>query len=654
MNGAGPGIWSWLVPLAAGAAILALYFLKTRRRPVLVPSTLLWRRTIEDRRVNALWQRLRRSLMLLLQLLAVAAAAVALFRPSWEGSVLVGGRYVFVIDASASMSATDVAPTRLAEAKRRALTLVDKMGSGDSAMVVSFASRARIEQSFTDNREQLRRAIREIEPTDATTSLDEALRLCAGGTLLQPGRGDEQTTSADAAHPPRIFIFSDGNFPKVDDDAPARLQMTFVPIGTTQSDNLAVTRLALGRSVESPRKAQALARIENFGAAPREVDVELYVENRLADVRRVTLAEASTHDLVFSLDDASDGVWEVRLADVHDALPIDDRAWAVLEPPTRTRLLVVTPENRYLASALATDEARNWCDAAFVKPAFLTTDEYRKSASAGAYDAIIFDRCRPEAMPDCSTLFFAAPPPGDEWRFESPHVAPQAFDTALVHPLMQNVALGEVLVAEAFSPIGPPGSQTLVDSPSGPLVVAAARGGWEDVVFGFGLIDAAGDPQTNWPLVDGAGFEQFVLNAAQYFGRTQLGDVGGALRPGDPVRLTFEASSTELVVQRPDGVRVPLASTSRGERTFYETNRVGPYRVWQGPELRREFAVNLFAAAESSTAVASLPKMQVGDEEIIGQAKWETARWEGWKPLLLLVLVLLGVEWYMYGKRAGL
>jgi lipopolysaccharide/colanic/teichoic acid biosynthesis glycosyltransferase len=45
---------------------------------VLVPSTYLWRRTIQDQRVNALWQRLRRSLLLLLQLLAVLAAAVAL------------------------------------------------------------------------------------------------------------------------------------------------------------------------------------------------------------------------------------------------------------------------------------------------------------------------------------------------------------------------------------------------------------------------------------------------------------------------------------------------------------------------------------------------------------------------------------------------
>lgn len=654
MNGVGPGLWSWLVPLAAGAAILALYFLKTRRRPVLVPSTLLWRRTIEDRRVNALWQRLRRSLMLLLQLLAVAAAAVALFRPSWQGSVLVGGRYVFVIDASASMSSTDVAPTRLDEAKRRALSLVDKMGSGDTAMVVSFASRARIEQSFTDNREQLRRAVREIEPTDAVTSFDEALRLCAGGAFSKATEQDEAATPADAERPARVFVFSDGNFAAATDDPPARPSITFVPIGTPQTDNLAVTRLAVGRSTQSPGTAQALARLHNFGSSPREADVELYVEGRLADARRVPLAEASPHDLVFTLDDAPDGVWEVRLVGVGDALPLDDRAWAVLEPPVRTRLLVVTPGNRYLAAASATDEARTWCDATFMQPDFLTTDEYRTSASSGAYDVVVFDRCRPETMPECSTLFFAALPPGDDWRFESPVVAPQAFDTAQTHPLMQNVALGDVLVAEATPPLGPPGAQTFVDSPHGALVAAAARDGYEDVVFGFGLLDAAGDPQTNWPLVDGAGFEQFVLNAAQYFGRGRTGDDGANLRPGDPIRLRVEASAGDAAVELPDGRRVPVAPSARGEPTFYETNRVGPYRVWQGSQLRQQWAINLFDSAESNPAVAISPKLQVGQEEIVGQAKWETARLEGWKPFLLFVSALLGIEWYLYGRRGGL
>ena len=93
-------------------------FPEARRQPLEVPSTYLWRRTIEDLHVNSVWQRLRRNLLLLLQLLVVALLILACLRPSWRGNQLVGSRFVFLIDTSASMSASDIKPSRLAAAKQ--------------------------------------------------------------------------------------------------------------------------------------------------------------------------------------------------------------------------------------------------------------------------------------------------------------------------------------------------------------------------------------------------------------------------------------------------------------------------------------------------------------------------------------------------------
>lgn len=655
-------VWTWLVPLAAAAAILALYFLKTRRHPILVPSTLLWRRTIEDHRVNALWQKLRKSILLLLQLLAVAAAAAALLRPSWEGSQLVGGRYVFLLDNSASMATADVAPTRLDEAKRRVVALIDKMGPGNSAMVVSFADTARIEQSYTDNREQLRRAVAAIRQTERTTSLDEALRLCAGRAATIRA-GDEAENAKSGEETARVFLFSDGNFSQVNDEALGRLELTFIPIGATKSTNLAVVRLAVRRNLDAPRKAQALVRIRNFGDAPRTVTAELRVlagdkEPRLIDAKQLSLAAATQQDVVFSVADAPDGVWELRLVGNSDELPLDDRAWALLAPPVRTRMLVVTPGNRFLTAALATDEARLWGEVQFQTPAYLATRDYRTAAEGGAYDFILYDRCRPTALPACNTLFFAALPPGDAWTSGTKLSVPQAFDTAQAHPLMQNVSLADVLIAEAAPPSGPSGRQTLVDSTQGPLAVSCPRDGFEDIVFGFALIDDAGTPQTNWPVVDGAGFEQFVLNAVQYFGRGRGGDDASLLRPGEPVRLAIETGARSATVVAPDGASVAVTLGRSTTPMFYETERIGPYEVRvdepnRPDAVRQRFAVNLCDARESDVGVAEKPKLRVGQEEIAGQTTWEAARLEGWKPFLLLVLVLLAGEWYTYGRRAG-
>ena len=75
---AGGGLtMSFLAPLALAGllflpVVVAMYLLKLRRDEAMVPSTLLWQKLVADVEANAPWQRLRRSLLLLLQLLLVA------------------------------------------------------------------------------------------------------------------------------------------------------------------------------------------------------------------------------------------------------------------------------------------------------------------------------------------------------------------------------------------------------------------------------------------------------------------------------------------------------------------------------------------------------------------------------------------------------
>src|SRR3954463_8836196 len=129
--------------LAAGVAIpalLVLYFLKLRRREMLVSSTILWKKAIQDLQVNAPFQRLRRNLLLFLQLLLLALLLLALAKPVANVTPSAGKTTVILIDRSASMSAVnaDGKTTRLDEAKRRAKELVDSMQRGATATVIAF------------------------------------------------------------------------------------------------------------------------------------------------------------------------------------------------------------------------------------------------------------------------------------------------------------------------------------------------------------------------------------------------------------------------------------------------------------------------------------------------------------------------------------
>src|SRR5512136_2804558 len=98
-------LW-WALGIAAVVvpALLILYFLKLRRREELVASTLLWKRAVQDLQVNAPFQRLRKNLLLFLQLLVLAAAILALARPIVRTAVGSEERVVLLIDRSASMN----------------------------------------------------------------------------------------------------------------------------------------------------------------------------------------------------------------------------------------------------------------------------------------------------------------------------------------------------------------------------------------------------------------------------------------------------------------------------------------------------------------------------------------------------------------------
>ena len=84
-----------------------------------VSSTLLWRRLERPVAAALPWQRLRWSLLLLAQLLAVALLALAVAGPERTEAAPLAEHTVFIIDASGSMSATDGAPDRPADARDR-------------------------------------------------------------------------------------------------------------------------------------------------------------------------------------------------------------------------------------------------------------------------------------------------------------------------------------------------------------------------------------------------------------------------------------------------------------------------------------------------------------------------------------------------------
>src|SRR5438270_2397842 len=153
-----------LAPFALILSVLAvpiilMYVLKLRRQEHLVPSTFLWQHALEDLQADAPWQRLRFNILLLLQLLALAAVVLSLALPAYSRSHVIAGDLVVIVDESYGMQAHDAHPSRFATALTRAQTLSSELGSNNVMSVIGMSAQPRLAIAESGDAGAISRAI---------------------------------------------------------------------------------------------------------------------------------------------------------------------------------------------------------------------------------------------------------------------------------------------------------------------------------------------------------------------------------------------------------------------------------------------------------------------------------------------------------------
>lgn len=133
---------------------------------------------------------------LALRLAALALLVVGAAGPEWGREVVRrasrGSDLVFVIDISQSMDARDVAPSRLEEARREALALLDRAGGSRIAVLVFAGDAVRL-CPLTQDRNATRLVLQTLSTSLVSTpgtDLGQALRTAL--RLLPAGRREEQ------------------------------------------------------------------------------------------------------------------------------------------------------------------------------------------------------------------------------------------------------------------------------------------------------------------------------------------------------------------------------------------------------------------------------------------------------------------------------
>lgn len=610
---------SFLAPtafiFAATIPVVVLFYLLKRKRVVkLISSTLLWQKFLAETQANAPFQKLRHNWLLILQILLLLLAILALSRPYFTGESKSSKLRVVILDASASMQSTDVAPSRFEKARGEALQWIDSLRDDDKMVVLQAAGSTEVKQSATVNKAALRRALESCAVTDSGTRLKEAFKLAETLTRNQP----------DA----EIHLFSDGAAGDLSEFENKNLQVTYHRV-SEGVNNLGIVALDVRANPEDPRQRALYTSVQNFSTNALQTELELRFDNQVLDVRPLKLGPGEISPQVFVASQATNGIFSAHLS-VKDDLAADNQASVMSLLPQPVRILLVTRGNRFLEKAL--HGAAN-TELAVAQD---STDAAEK------FDVVVLDDVLPTVWPKGNMMVVHVA--NTNW-FEgiSKVDGPAIVDWKNTHPLLRYVNFDNVQIGDALAVKTPSWAISLVDAQQTPLILVGELARQKIVWIGFDSL------QSTWPLR--ISFPIFIANAVEWLNPASSKNSQLSVRAGEPFRFALQQNVTNAEITLPDGgVKSLAVDPNVREVIFGNTAKQGAYRLKVGTN-DMFFCVNLLDAAESN--IKPRPQLQFGKYAQVEATTIKRANMELWRWIAAAALGVLLFEWWYYHRRTA-
>jgi hypothetical protein len=613
MNLANPTALLWL---GLTIPIVIFYILKIRLRRVPVSTILFWRQIFEEKQPRSIWQHLRHLLSLLLQIAFLCLLAFALAEPFFHWEILEARRVVLVIDNSASMNATDEAPSRLGRAKREGHRALDGLRFRDEIALIAAGTQPQVLCGLTAHRRTFQTALEAVAATDGPTRVAEAVELAK--RLL----GDGEIG--------KVIVVTDGCFDGVkklaQDD-----KVQLVPVGQ-RTGNVGITRFQVRRSLVDPLGYEILVEVANHSDDPVECRLDITLDGNSLESEELKLA-ADGHWVRAYQESATEGGHLVAKLDRPDALLTDNEAYALLPQRDPQPVTLVTQGHLFLEKVF---------EASPLVKLTLTKDALPNVPAA---TITVFHRHVPEKVPPGLVLVVDPANGCDLWDvgepLQNPIVAKQDKDS----PLMAHVRLDNIFLPEArkltFKESSAVKPQVLAQAVTGEALYAAVeRPEGKVLVLTVNLEKGDLPLRTAFPIL--------MTNALAWF-TANRGELREALAAGSTTEVELPNGMSELQLWPPagDGRKLPGGVT---KTTIGPLDRCGIWSIAaQRPDADHpaplEIACNLASRSESDLRPP---------EDLVAFPETVTAGLgirPIWFYLLALAWLLAGLEWYLYQRR---
>jgi hypothetical protein len=570
--------------------LLLIPYLIRRRPRRLVFSSLLLFMTGDQQASGRPWGKIHLPPIFFLQLLLLALLILALSEPVFSVRPT---HIAIVLDNSASMQTLEDGNSRFALAKEKAGAVVGELGVAGKVDLYLTAPRL----------EKLRAA--PLTPVEAKGALGALAAYDLGDPPM-----DYDTALSQLARErkyERVYLITD--HPARGQGATARV----ISVGEPRA-NQAVTAFEIHRSSLADTRLEASAEVANFSARDEKIKVSLTADGKTLADRQLVVGAGKTATATFA--GFPEHPYYQAEIDAQDALPLDNRRYAVAPASRELKILAITPRPQAVTSLRSIPG---------ISVDVIAPAEYEKSERAG-YGLEIFHFSAPGALPRNPTLFILPPESSSlvdlgapvsnvnvsSWR--EPHVLTRYINFSLfrptyARPLKPHVA-GEVIIETA----------------NGALAFANERQGVRFLTLGFDPLPYLG--RGNLPM------SIFTLNFLDWFFAS---DAARGQATGEPIPLG--APRPGDLIFTPKGQKIALTA---GRNYFSATYFQGIYQLTRGRD-QAFFARNLQDANESDLRSPVPIELQ----GVSGSGGSASVLFSFWPYLMLASMLLLLLEWFV-------
>lgn len=356
--------------------VIMLYILKRKYKEEVISSSLLWKEVYKNTRANTPWEKFKKNIMLLLQIIIILSVILALMSPF----INIGGKtyknVIIVVDNTASMNTMyDDKLSRLEKGKLLAKEYLNSTREGTKAYIISYDGNSNLLLNGEFNKFNSESIINNISKSYNTGDISDVLSFVKA---IGDGIGEEY----------EALIFTDKQTSISD------INGKLVYLGNSGL-NASIDNIS-HKVVDG--KIKVIANVTNNGDKEYEGDFSLYNGDKLLEVNKINLGVSESKTLSFELDSLSDDYLKGELSR-KDILMEDNTYYHVINENKVKKVLLVTDENVFLEKAFGIIENTE----------VYKTNDPNNITENDEYDLYVFDNKMPEVIPNGGNILFINP-----------------------------------------------------------------------------------------------------------------------------------------------------------------------------------------------------------------------------------------------------